>query len=731
MRVLLALLLLSVTSKGLATALGSRVQSLVGKKLTSSVATVAKKFNEVDEDGRNALHHAVILGNLPLVEFFLANGIDTKATDNNDLIPLHYATRLASEQPSIERMKIASIVLEETRGILNGDEQGWRPMGWSLLAGDYDRVAELRDRGAGIFDGRFPAPRNGQLAGRHNAVWLAEQLQDDRAIKILAEGVPDKYFPMVVNNGYRKFTQAMIEQGVDINTRDDNEYTAAMRAAKAGRFNDLQMLIDNGAQIDSDVLRLAIRSGNPNLVKMLLAYNVDLARELVTDHTIHGTIDDLLANNSTSKGGRRIIRMLEKATVDMPFIPATSIAKLSRLKAEKYSPQDSLLAVATHQGLEQEIRELLNYLVSNSTTIFLPTIITNRVFMKEPLADHNLYWNDGRFYLRDRMKNVPSDGSSMLLNNLVEVMNNWQPTTKDRLPLLHTLRIAITEKHKPLIEAVLDSLNNDSNFVYRELLRGLAIANKTNNDSLAELLLERAVIAGINKDTLINHAKPLSGLSIHNLTNTDDLYGLALLLAFEQDDLTTIQQLLINHNLKIDDHLMGFVVYRTARSKHIQLLEFLIDHQIISLDYGDGYQSSILLQAASAHNFPTINKIVSLGGRLGLNESLRRLVYQTHPDSKSDLAEFEEKMLATMRLLIEAGADVNALGRNGESPLTQAIKSLQTPRVELLLEYGAVTGDLDDALRHAAYYYPRGLLQHEKKFHEIEQLLTDRGLRKL
>lgn len=81
MRILLALLL-SVADQGLATALRSQVQSLVGQKLTGSSAIVTN-INVVDEDGRNALHHAVILGNLPLVEFMIANRININGIDND------------------------------------------------------------------------------------------------------------------------------------------------------------------------------------------------------------------------------------------------------------------------------------------------------------------------------------------------------------------------------------------------------------------------------------------------------------------------------------------------------------------------------------------------------------------------------------------------------------------------------------------------------------------------
>lgn len=145
MRVLLPLSLLFVAGQGLATALRNQVQSLVGQKLSNSTPII-REINKVDEDGRNALHHAIILGNLPLVDFFLVNSANTQAIDKNGLAPLRYAERFAADQPTIERMQIVSLVLEKTRGINKGDEKGWPPMVWSLMAGDYKMVIELRDR---------------------------------------------------------------------------------------------------------------------------------------------------------------------------------------------------------------------------------------------------------------------------------------------------------------------------------------------------------------------------------------------------------------------------------------------------------------------------------------------------------------------------------------------------------------------------------------------------------
>ena len=129
----------------------------------------------------------------------------------------------------------------------------------------------------------------------------------------------------------------MIKRGVDINVKDKYGYSAAMRAAKAGRVNDLQMLIDNGAEIDSRVLFCAIHSGNPKLMQTIIDYSDELARNLVNEialsqltgespyHTDYHT--DVLKKLDATKGGRKIIQMLDSKTSEAPF-NASKLVKL-------------------------------------------------------------------------------------------------------------------------------------------------------------------------------------------------------------------------------------------------------------------------------------------------------------------------------------------------------------------------------------------------------------------
>lgn len=692
MQILLGLLLLSITGQGLATTLRNQVHSLVGKRLSSSMAFV-NRINEVDDNQRNALHHAVMLGDLSLVEFFLANGANTRAEDKHGLIPLRYAEQLVAEQPTIERMQITSIVLEKTRGINKGGAKGWRPMNWSLAAGDYPRVVELRDRGADIFGGRVAISTYArQLAGRHNAVWLAEHLEDDRAIEILAEGAPPEYFPLAVGNGYRRFVQEMIARGVDINIKDKHGYSAAMRAAKAGRLDDLQTLIDNGAQIDSEVLFLAIHSSNPKLVEMITKQNVELVGKLIADliygriHFPETFIGDALGGSKDKKKVHRVItKALSESSLQLP--PLEAVARLQRLKEKTVSypylnlARPSLLQVAIDYGNRQDLQKIF-----------------------DNMAEEKDFTANFGGLLSSIDKPSLNDG---VLQDLLDV-----------------LRIAVMAGHTTAVQAVLDRLDNDDDSVYQELARGLAIANKNKDSDMVELLLEGSITAGFTKERLIDHANLLEKLDGTTLaSNHNDLEVLVLLQAIEENDIEAIKSF-VGLGLKIN-HKHNTSVIRRLFGK-IELLELLVDGQAISLNDGLG----LLYSAAWVGDYSAIDKIISLGGKTGIDEALRLVATHITPSPKYSFPSrdaFEKQVLITMRRLITAGANVNARPEDGKHPLLGAIRSRQVSRVRLLLEQEIVLPKkfIARALKTAKL---SGADSANRNLTDIEKLLADNGL---
>lgn len=214
MRILSLLLLLVIAGRGGATSLRTQIRSLVGVKLTGSLSlAIVANANEVDEYGRNALHYAAELGDLPLVEFLTVNGVSAKTRDKDGQLPLDYAISEAEKSKNSQQALVVSHILEKTWGVNGRDEKGWPPINWTILAGDLQRVIELVDRGVSI---------NYSVAYRRaNSFELAELMGNSEIIDYLLSvwGVPILW--KAINQGkYTKVREAL-DRGFDVNTTDE------------------------------------------------------------------------------------------------------------------------------------------------------------------------------------------------------------------------------------------------------------------------------------------------------------------------------------------------------------------------------------------------------------------------------------------------------------------------------------------------------------------------------
>ena len=307
MRILLALLLPFIAGQGLATALRGHIQSLVGKKLSSSLAIIAK-INETDEHGRNALHYAAELGDLPLVEFITGNSANLHhATDNDGNLPLDYAIKQAEESYTREQMLIVSHILEKTRGVKGRDEKGWPPINWAILAGDLQRVKELVGKGINL--------SYLVLCHRSNTLGLAYLVKDQEIIDYLLSipTILDKFISL----GRYKYAEInkALEMGFDVNTTDEHGQTLLHKAVKyrSGSKEIVDLLLQYNANPnaidDKGRTPMHIISSQPRAVyKSLLAAGADVAIIDNNGQTPMHTAD---------WGHREIGEMLQEAGADI------------------------------------------------------------------------------------------------------------------------------------------------------------------------------------------------------------------------------------------------------------------------------------------------------------------------------------------------------------------------------------------------------------------------------
>ena len=258
MRVLSLLLVLFIADRGEATSLRTQIRSLVGAKLTGSLSlAIVANVNAVDEDGRNALHHAAEFGDLPLVEFLTANGVNTRARDKDGQLPLDYAIGEAEKSENSQQALVVSHILEKTYGVNGFDEKGWPPINWAILAGDLQRVIELVDRGVSI---------NYSLTYRRASTFeLAELMGNQEIVNYLISVWGATILWEAINQGKYTVVRELLERGLfDVNATDEYGQTLLHRVVNKFRRGP------SGSRRTEEMVDLLLEFGaNPNAVDNL------------------------------------------------------------------------------------------------------------------------------------------------------------------------------------------------------------------------------------------------------------------------------------------------------------------------------------------------------------------------------------------------------------------------------------------------------------------------------
>ena len=187
----------------------------------------------------------------------------------------------------------------------------------------------------------------------------------------------------------------------------------------------------------------------------------------------------------------------------------------------------------------------------------------------------------------------------------------------------------------------------------------------------------------------------------------------------------------------------------TLAESRPDLIGFLIDRQILSLNYNsvDGYHDRIVASAVKKFNLPVVKKMLSLAngerGIPNIDSLLREIAGNEIYLTRKEINNLEQKRILMMDFLIKLGADVNKVNdgiyKNGATPLGEAIRSLQSSRVEFLLNHGAVSNNAKEDFARAEYFVKERIVQARNGDYEIDptykdnlsairELLTDKQL---
>lgn len=163
-----------------------------------------------------------------------------------------------------------------------------------------------------------------------------------------------------------------------------------------------------------------------------------------------------------------------------------------------------------------------------------------------------------------------------------------------------------------------------------------------------------------------------------------------------------------------------------SRTADVDVVRFLVERGIDVNDPGAG-STPPLTRAISRQYLPTIEYLLSKGGKIRKNDLrlathwqdpklIERLIaaggdvnghagtYQLTPLIYA--ASSDQAGVATLKLLLEKGADPNAADTDGEKPLDWAMHRFDQPKIDLLKEHGATEGSTP---RDKTYPKPEGV----------------------
>ena len=274
--------------------LSQQMRSLVGTQLNSSLPIVAR-INEVDEEGLSALHHATMLGDLPLVLFLLANGADPRAKDNKRRYPLDHIVAIPEDELNCQQMLIASHLTEVTCGI-NSDNSDppigakgryYTALAWAVLAGELTRTDELLEAGADPTIAGISKYRNRSRHQLKSAIEISLSMNNQQIIDLIKNKLGSSFVPLVrkqMNIAVETKNGEMLERLFALIDIDDEFFVTDLLflAARVDASALIDTLVANGAKVNArnregdTPLIIAATRANAMTVENLIRHGADV-----------------------------------------------------------------------------------------------------------------------------------------------------------------------------------------------------------------------------------------------------------------------------------------------------------------------------------------------------------------------------------------------------------------------------------------------------------------------
>ncbi|KAJ0982577.1 hypothetical protein J5N97_010832 [Dioscorea zingiberensis] len=256
------------------------------------------------------LHHAAAGGHLEVMRLLLLKGAGVDAETSDGRTALHLAA--GERRKECARLLLASEARTDVRGGADGDT----PLHVAASCGDEQMVRLLLAKGcAGTREARNRVGRTAYDAaaeGGHGRLFDALRLGDGLCA--------------AARKGEGRGVGRLVDRGAGVNGRDQNGWTALMRAGFKGRVEIVKALLDMGAELDArddegyTALHCAAEAGQAEVVEMFVKRGADVEARTAKGATAmqiagslgYAGITRILAQGGASKDGAPPVGVAEK-----------------------------------------------------------------------------------------------------------------------------------------------------------------------------------------------------------------------------------------------------------------------------------------------------------------------------------------------------------------------------------------------------------------------------------
>lgn len=635
-----------------------------------------RRIDEENRDGRTALHVACSVGDSVSLEFLLANKANINSQDRYKNSALHYALLDTN-------VRMASFLVQKGAKVSETNNSRNTPLTLALRTQDVQLVKEILAKGADVDTRETNGSTPLHFAARSGNVELFN-LVFQKKPSVLSSN--KTILHAAVGSGNIELVKKCIDAKLDVNAKDEDNFTPLHLAVMIDSKDIVQLLIDHGASVQATdgrrrtSLHHAATTGNDPIARLLLSKGAKVDAEDERDLTpLHltslGGWTDLastlvqhgakLSAESGRKGGflSDLVTVIgsrlpvarafvSKSAVSEAIIEGLQEVNLTPLHFACLSKKPDMVKLLIQQKANIDAktsggRTPLHVAIDEDD---LPTIKA----MLEATHDMSAGKTNIEKVFDALFDNANTEGIQLLCEHIRTRSRDIKKLVKDEVPVLHYAAfIGDSTLVKILVE-------NGADINKRHRMTPIQFAILGGHSSVASFFLSR--------NANLKEASSTGSTALHVAAATRDATLMRLILSKEPD--------LINEQNDAGQNALML----TAGVGDIEAVKFLLTKGA-DIKETDSKNRMVLHYAASSKSLPTAEYFATEKA-LDVNAVDRHKLTPLHMAALSDDIDI-------VGFLLTKGSKINAQSADGFTALHYAARNGNLELVKLLISKGA------------------------------------------